>query len=173
MSDEQLSMNQLRIWPCITPYRYHLTMKDTSYITRSWCMYVSCVYNKISNRNTHQVPCKAMALDIQDSTMRQLTAIYEFFLAAIRKPLKLCLSRIILSKRFFIYAIRHPHHFLGYIVINYYRIITFVIVCTLIFIHCEMVAIAGSVGLWFEFYECGALGQAQEFGKLLFNSDNL
>ena len=114
-----------------------------------------------------------MALDLLDDIMRQLTAIYDFFMAAIQKSPKLCLSVIIRSRNFCIYAIRQPHHCLGNIVINYYQIITFITVCHLIFIYCEMVSIEVSVGLCFEFDECRALVQAQTFRELLCNSENL
>ena len=59
-----------------------------------------CVYNKILNNNTHHVPWKAIALYILDAIMRQITSIYDFFMAAIRKPPELCLSVIRLSGRF-------------------------------------------------------------------------
>ena len=105
--------------------------------------------------------------------MCQLTDINDFFMEAILKPPKLCISGIRRSRRFFIHAIIQPHHCLGYIVINYYQIITFVKVCHPICIHCEMIAIAVSVGLYFEFDKPGALGESQAFRELLYNSENL
>ena len=57
----------------------------------TFMMYV-CLYNIILNRKTQNVPWKAMALDILDAIMRQLTDIYEFFMEAIRNPPKFALS---------------------------------------------------------------------------------
>ena len=120
-----------------------------------------CVYNKILKRKTHHVPSKEMALTLLGVIMCQLTDINDFFMEAILKPPKLCISGIRRSRRFFIHAIIQPHHCLGYIVINYYQIITFITVCHIIIIHCEMVFIVVSVGLFFKFDEREALGQAQ------------
>ena len=88
------------------------------------------------NWKTHHVPWKAVVLDLLDTIMHQLTAIYEFFMAAIRKRPKLCMSGIRQLRRFYIYAIRQSHQCLGYILINYYRIITFITVYHVIFFHC-------------------------------------
>ena len=132
-----------------------------------------CVYNQILVRNTHHIPWKAMDLSFLDEIMRQPTVIYAFAVAAIWKPPKLCLSGIRRFGRFFIYAIRQPHHCLGYIMINYYQLITFIIACHFISIHCEILAIAVYVGLCFEFDERGDLGQVQSFRELICNSENL
>ena len=132
-----------------------------------------CVYNKILKRKTHHVPSKEMALTLLGVIMCQLTDINDFFMAAIRKPPKLCLSGIRQSRRFFIYAIRQPHHCLGYIVINYYQIITFITVCHTILIHCEIIAISVSFGLCFEFDERRDIGHSHSFGELLCNLENL
>ena len=51
--------------------------------------------------------------------------------------------------------------------------ITFIKVCHLIFIHCEMLSISVSVGICFEFDEREALGQAQAAGELICNSEKL
>ena len=47
--------------------------------------------------------------------------------------------------------------------INYYRLITLIAVFHLIFIRCEMLPIAVSVSLCFEFEERWDLGQVQTF----------
>ena len=107
------------------------------------------VYNQLLNRKTHQFTWKVMNLALLDAIMRQLTAIYTFFVAAIQKPPKLCLSEIKGFRRFCIYTIRQPCHCLGYTVINYYQLITFIAVCRLIFICCEMLVISVSVNLCF------------------------
>ena len=69
-----------------------------------------CVYNQIMKRKIHNVPWKAMALGLLDTIMHQLTAIYEFFIAAIRNPPKFSSSGIRRFRIFCIYAIRQPHH---------------------------------------------------------------
>ena len=69
-----------------------------------------CLYNIILNRKTHHIPWKEMALDLLDAIMCKLTAIYEFFMAAIRNPPKFSSSGIRRFRRFCIYAIRQPHH---------------------------------------------------------------
>ena len=104
-----------------------------------------------------------MVLVLMDEIMRQFTAIYDFFMAAIRNPPELCLSGIRRFGRFCIYDIRQPCHYLGYIVINYYQLITFITVYHIISIRFEMLAIAESVIPYFKFDEREVLGQVQAF----------
>ena len=47
-----------------------------------------CVYNQILKRKTHHVLWKSKDMDLLDEIMRQLTAIYDFLMAAIRRPPK-------------------------------------------------------------------------------------
>ena len=118
-----------------------------------------CIYNQLLKRKTQHVPCKAMSLALLDAILRQITAMYAFVVAYIWKPPGLCLSGIRRFRRFCIYAIRKPRHFLGYIVINYYRLITLITVCNIIFIYFDILSIAVSASICFEFYERGALNQ--------------
>ena len=121
------------------------------------------VYSQILNRKTHYVPWKVMVSALLDTIMLQFTAIYYFVVAAIRNPPELCLSGIRRFGRFCIYDIRQPHHYLGYILINYYQLITFITVYCIIFINFEMLAIAVSVVPCFKFDEREVLGQVQAF----------
>ena len=72
-----------------------------------------CVYNQILNRKTNHVPFKSMDLSLLDAIMHQPTSIYAFVALDIQNPPELCPLGMIQSRRFFIYAIRQPHHCLG------------------------------------------------------------